>query len=133
VPRHALHRASHLEWPWNYAAARVTICSNYSGELGESLKGFLLDFEELTDIYCLTDKEKVESVFRFMVTEEHHLAKILEGYETHDRTTFRWSLENFYTLRDLIRALRSLSVHGPLYADLYALLLQVCPGAATGL
>jgi hypothetical protein len=68
-----------------------------------------------------------------MVTEEHHLAKILEGYETRDWTTFRRSLENFYTLRDLIRALRSLSVRGPLYADLYALLLQVCPGAATGL
>ncbi|KAI0288775.1 hypothetical protein BC826DRAFT_1107518 [Russula brevipes] len=87
----------------------------YSGESGELLEAFLLKFEELADDYCLTDQEKVESILKYMNAVDHRLK------------------ENFYVLKDLIRTLRSLTVCDPLYADLYRLLMQFCPSAATGL
>jgi hypothetical protein len=77
-------------------SARDTKAPKFSGEVDESLDEFLREYEDLATGCTLTDRQKVETILRYVPEDLRNLWKILGGFSTHDWNAFRGSLEHLY-------------------------------------
>jgi hypothetical protein len=69
---------------------------HFAGEVGEQLEDFLREYEELATTCALTDRQKVETILRYVPHKLQYLWKVLDGYSAHDWNAFRLSLEGLY-------------------------------------
>jgi hypothetical protein len=82
--------------PAGMPSARDTKAPKFSGEVDESLDEFLREYEDLATGCTLTDRQKVETILRYVPEDLRNLWKILGGFSTHDWNAFRGSLEHLY-------------------------------------
>ena len=68
----------------------------FSGQVGDPIEDFLREYEEQASICALTNRQKVETVVRYIPTALRDLWKSLDGYITHDWADLRRSLEHIY-------------------------------------
>jgi hypothetical protein len=68
----------------------------FSGRVRDPIEDFLSEYEELAHSCGLTDREKVETIIRYIPLHLRDLWKSLDGYSAHDWTDFRLALEEIY-------------------------------------
>src|ERR1700733_244581 len=77
--------------------SRRSNCAPYfSGQVNDPIEDFLSEYEELANSCGLTDRQKVETIIRYMPLSLRDLWKSLDGYLAHDWTGFRSELEGIY-------------------------------------
>ncbi|KAI0246804.1 hypothetical protein BJV78DRAFT_1297250, partial [Lactifluus subvellereus] len=68
----------------------------FSGQPEDRIADFLLEYEGLATGYKLSEKEKVETILRYVPFSVRELWKTLTGYASADWNTFRTTLEELY-------------------------------------
>jgi hypothetical protein len=68
----------------------------FTGHVPDPLKNFLKEYEILADGHELTDREKVETITRYIPVGLQDYWESLDGYATGDWDLFRESLEATY-------------------------------------
>jgi hypothetical protein len=68
----------------------------FSGRVHDPIEDFLSEYEELAHSCDLTDRQKVETIIRYIPLHLRDLWKSLDGYSAHDWTDFRLALEEIY-------------------------------------
>ena len=68
----------------------------YFSGLEDSIENFLQEYEELADSHGLTDRQKVETVIRYVAPSQRDLWKLLDGYIAHDWDDLCLALKDIY-------------------------------------
>ena len=68
----------------------------FSGEVGESLSEFLREYEDLADGNGLTERQKVETILRYVPRSVRNFWADLPGYAPAKWSRFRAEIERFY-------------------------------------
>jgi len=68
----------------------------YSEQVGNPIKDFLREYEELTDGCNLTEQQKVEKITRYIHLELQYLWKSHNSYWARNWANFRLELEAIY-------------------------------------
>jgi len=56
----------------------------FSGEVDIKIEDFLKEYEELADRYGLSEQQKVETVIRYIKTDQRHIWMTLPGFVCHN-------------------------------------------------
>ncbi|KAI9429320.1 hypothetical protein BJY52DRAFT_1200592 [Lactarius psammicola] len=96
VPPPARMAANPPTGPAAMPSARSHRAPYFSGRVGDPLDEFLLEYEELATNCALNDRQKVETILRYIPHDLRDLWKILDGYTAQDWAIFRQSLERTY-------------------------------------
>jgi len=77
-------------------SARSKTVPYFSGEIDTPIEDFLEEYEELADSCRLTDRQKVETVIRYVNTSQRHIWKTLPSFARHDWDEFCRDLHKEY-------------------------------------
>jgi hypothetical protein len=65
-------------------SARSKHAPSFSGDIDETIEDFLQEYEELADSCNLTNRQKVETIIRYVDPSQRDLWKSLQGFIDHD-------------------------------------------------
>jgi len=71
---------SHASGLATMPSARSKHAPSFTGDINEPIEDFLQEYEELADSCGLTDRQKVETIIRYIDPSQRDLWKSLEGY-----------------------------------------------------
>lgn len=77
-------------------AGRSPRAPYFSGEIGESLSEFLREYEDLADGNGLAEKQKVETILRYVPCSVRNFWEDLPGYAPANWSRFRAEIKRFY-------------------------------------
>jgi hypothetical protein len=66
----------------------------FSGRVSDPIEDFLDEYEELANSCGLTDRQKVETIIRYIHLTLRDLWKSIDGYIAHDWMNFRRELDD---------------------------------------
>lgn len=73
-------------------SARSKLAPCFSGEIEHPIEDFLEEYEGIADKHGLSEREKVETIIRYVIRSERHVWKSLSGYADRDWDEFRAQL-----------------------------------------
>ena len=75
---------------------RSKLAPYFSGKISQPIEEFLEEYDELADKHGLTDRQKVETVIRYVNEQQRHIWRSLDGFLNRDWDQFRAELRDEY-------------------------------------